>query len=119
MILKDCKYPADQEDAAVSCSTTEAEKGLSNLFNLLGGMLRYMIKTPPLWIPLAFLVSATIFFWVTDVDLLLSRQFYVSNGSPFVSKSLWPLRFAEPWKSLNELGVYPALIMGGADYWSF
>jgi membrane-associated PAP2 superfamily phosphatase len=47
------------------------------------------------------------------VDLLLSRQFYVNNRSYLGSHSHWPLRVAEPWKSLNELGVYPALILGG------
>jgi lipid A 4'-phosphatase len=64
------------------------------------------------WIPLALLVSATIFFWVTDLDLQVSRPFYVSGGSYLESNSHWPLRSAQPWKSLNDFGCYPALIIG-------
>ncbi|MGA2798673.1 MAG: phosphatase PAP2 family protein [Thermoguttaceae bacterium] len=63
--------------------------------------------------PLALLVSATVIFWVTDVDLQLSRPFYISGGSYLKSNSHWPLRSAQPWKLLNDFGVYPALIMGG------
>jgi membrane-associated PAP2 superfamily phosphatase len=112
MTLQSCKIPADQQDSAISSSAARPAEGLKRVFNFLCGILRYMIKTPPLWIPLALLVSATIIFWVTDVDLLLSRPFFVNNGSPLKSNSHWPLRGDEPWKSLNGFGVYPALIIG-------
>jgi membrane-associated PAP2 superfamily phosphatase len=112
MTLRDCKYPTDQQDSAVSSSTTQPENGWNNLFNLLGGIVKYVINTPPLWIPLAALVLATIIFWTTDVDFLLSQQFFVDQSSSTKSFSHWPLRIAEPWKSLYDLGVYPAWIIG-------
>jgi len=112
MTLKSCKYPIDQQDSAVSSTTTQSEKRLSNLFNLLGGIVRYVIKTPALWIPLAALVLATMIFWITDVDYLLSQPFFVDQSYSTKSDSHWPLRIAEPWKSLYDLGVYPAWIIG-------
>jgi lipid A 4'-phosphatase len=75
-------------------------------------MFKHVFKTPCVWIPLALLVSATIFFWVTDLDLQLSRPFYISGGAYMKSNAHWPLRSAQPWKSLNDFGCYPALIIG-------
>ena len=116
MTLPSCKIPATQQDSAISASAARPAHGLMRVFNFLRGMFRYVIKTPCVWIPLALLVSATVIFWVTDVDLLLSRPFFVNNGSPLKSNSHWPLRGAEPWKSLYDLGVYPALIIGWGGF---
>jgi lipid A 4'-phosphatase len=99
----------------VSSPTTQAdaESGLNNsIFDVLGGIFRYAIRTPHLWIPLVLLLLATIIFRFTDVDLLLSQPFYVNQSYSTHSDSHWPLRIAEPWKSLYYLGIYPAWIMG-------
>jgi lipid A 4'-phosphatase len=112
MTVRACKYPSDQRNASKSPAAARAEKGLSNLFRLMGGIVKYVIKTPPLWIPLAALVLATIVFWTTDVDFLLSQPFFVDQSSSTKSDSHWPLRIAEPWKSLYDSGVYPAWIIG-------
>ncbi|MGD0655471.1 MAG: phosphatase PAP2 family protein [Thermoguttaceae bacterium] len=112
MILKECKYPSDQRNALESPDAAPAEKGLGNLFRLPGGIVKYVIKTPHVWIPLAALVLATMIFWITDVDYLLSQPFFVDQSYSTKSDSHWPLRIAEPWKSLYNLGVYPAWIIG-------
>jgi lipid A 4'-phosphatase len=113
MTLETCKIPADQQDCAVSSATAQQVDIMNRAFNFLGRVFKYIIKTPAVWIPLALLFSATVFFWFSDADLLLSKQFYVSNGWYLGLNSHWPLRVAEPWKSLTGLGVYPALIIGG------
>jgi membrane-associated PAP2 superfamily phosphatase len=69
-------------------------------------------KTPALWIPLVLLLLATIIFRVTDVDLRLSQPFFVNQTSSLKSESHWPLRVAEPWKSLYYFGLYPGWIIG-------
>jgi membrane-associated PAP2 superfamily phosphatase len=112
MTLESCKIPADQQDAVRSSSAARPADGLNRVFDFLSGMFKYVIHAPPVWIPLALLVSATIIFWVTDIDLQLSRPFYISGGSYMESNSHWPLRSAQPWKSLNNYGVYPAMIIG-------
>jgi lipid A 4'-phosphatase len=70
------------------------------------------IKNPAVWIPLLILLAATLVFRFTDVDLLLSRPFFVNpQGAPDL-QSHWPLKVSEPWRTLYELGVYPAWIIG-------
>jgi len=83
-----------------------------NLLRLPIRIFNYVIKTPPLWIPLVLLFLATVIFRFTDVDLLLSQPFFVDRTSSLKSDSHWPLRVEEPWKSLYYLGVYPAWIIG-------
>jgi lipid A 4'-phosphatase len=70
------------------------------------------IKQPAVWIPLVILLAATIIFWITNVDLLLSKQFFVDESLSSAKDSHWPLRVAEPWQTLYYLGIYPAWIMG-------
>jgi lipid A 4'-phosphatase len=70
------------------------------------------IKKPAVWIPLLILIAATVVFRFTDIDILLSRPFFVSETGSVKSETHWPLRFAEPWKTLYDYGVYPAWIIG-------
>src|SRR3972149_2480188 len=72
----------------------------------------YAIKKPVVWIPLSILLAATVVFRFTDVDLLLSKPFFISESASLKSEAHWPLRVAEPWRSLYEIGVYPAWIIG-------
>ncbi len=112
MALGTCKIPDDQQNSDVPAATARPADGINRVLSSLGGACKNAIKTPAVWIPLLLLISATVIFWITDVDLRLSRQFYASGGSSLESNSHWPLRDAEPWKSLYDLGVYPALILG-------
>jgi lipid A 4'-phosphatase len=113
MSLDTCKRTSDGREALDSFAASRPEKRLGNIFHFPGRIARYIIQTPALWIPLAVLFLATIIFRFTDVDLLLSRQFFVDQGHSYKqSNAHWPLRVAEPWKSLYTLGVYPAWIIG-------
>ena len=113
MALRPCKCTSESQDASSWSPTTPPETGLNNnLFGLPVRILNYVVKTPPLWIPLVLLVLATIIFRFTNVDLLLSQPFFVNQGSSLTPYSHWPLRVAEPWKSLYDLGIYPAWIIG-------
>jgi lipid A 4'-phosphatase len=71
-----------------------------------------VLKKPAVWIPLLILLAATVAFRFTDIDILLSRPFFVSETGSEKTEAHWPLKIAEPWKSLYEIGVYPAWIIG-------
>ena len=71
-----------------------------------------MIKRPAIWIPLVLLLTATVIFRFTDADLILSRSYYEYSVASEESQSHWPLTVAQPWRSLYELGVYPAWFIG-------
>jgi lipid A 4'-phosphatase len=97
----------------VSSPTTQPKSGFSDRFiNLLGRIYNYLSKTPALWIPLALLILATLIFRFTDVDLFLSRPFYVNQSYSTGPDSQWPLSVAEPWIWLYYWGIYPAWIIG-------
>jgi lipid A 4'-phosphatase len=72
-----------------------------------------MKKYWALWIPLLLLAVATIVFRTTDLDVAISRPFYVNNTTETdILKCNWPLRTAQPWYSLYLYGIYPAWIIG-------
>ncbi|MGW8255968.1 MAG: hypothetical protein ACWGMZ_00630, partial [Thermoguttaceae bacterium] len=65
------------------------------------------------WIPLALLLALSALFRFTDLDLIISRQFFYNQSQTAESAvAHWPLKAAQPWKALYDLGVYPAWIMG-------
>jgi len=112
MTLRPCKFPSDHQDVSVPSSTTQPARKLHKLLRLPVRTFNYVLKNPYIWIPLLLLVLATILFRVSNVDLLFSQSFFVDQSSSLKSDSHWPLRVAEPWKSLYEVGVYPAWIIG-------
>ncbi len=79
---------------------------------LLDAVKRYLLKRPCVWIPLLLLLAATAIFRFTNLDLILSRPFFVKPGLSLESQPRWPLKVAEPWRTLYALGVYPAWIIG-------
>jgi lipid A 4'-phosphatase len=111
MTLQSCKYPSEHQDASLS-SPPDKPATKYNLSNLVHGIFIYVIKTPAIWIPLLLLLATTIFFRFTDVDLLLSRPFFISETLPSNSDAHWPLRIVEPWNALYHWGIYPAWIIG-------
>jgi membrane-associated PAP2 superfamily phosphatase len=82
---------------------------LRGVWGLAIAPVRYLLKTPPLWIPLVLLAVITLFFRLTDADLTLAQLFFNDAGSG----SRWPLGDAEPWRWLYDYGIYPAWILGG------
>ena len=70
------------------------------------------MERPSIWIPVLLLLTATAIFRFTNVDLILSRPFFVQQNLPLDSEAHWPLKIAQPWKSLYEFGVYPAWVIG-------
>jgi lipid A 4'-phosphatase len=130
MSLGTCKIPADRTDTVSQSVAAAPGVEPSSLRKRLGRICNYVIHRPALWIPILLLTTATVIFWITDADLALSRQFYVSGGSemdagpdespgsetgssaPPKSDLHWPARNAEPWKSFYSLGVYPAWVLG-------
>lgn len=63
---------------------------------------------PPLVLPLALLLAATLVFRWTNLDLSLTGIFYSGTGQ------CWPFQQAQPWVSLYLWGEYPAAIFGFA-----
>jgi lipid A 4'-phosphatase len=124
MTLQPCNYSSDCQDEPLSPPPTKRDAGdaakgkvpflpTQKSGKSLAGWFFSALKHPAVWIPLALLVIATVVFWTTDVDLILSRQFYVEEESSSVdSESHWPLRVVEPWRTLYYLGVYPAWFIG-------
>lgn len=112
MTLQPCKPSSDNQDVSELSSTTRPATKLRNLLRFPVRIFNYVIHTPHIWIPLVLLLLATSVFRLTDVDLLLSHPFFVDHSSSLESQSHWPLRVAEPWKSLYYLGIYPAWIIG-------
>ncbi len=112
MTIRPCKFPADCQDASLTSPSSQQAANLHCSSCLLGRILSYVVKTPPLWIPLLLLFSATLLFHFTDLDLLLSQPFFVTQGASLKPDAHWPLRIAEPWITLYVLGVYPAWIIG-------
>ena len=96
MSLGTCKIHADEENPAAPSARVRLADKPGGAFNFLGSMCKHVIHNPAVWIPLAVLILATVIFWITDVDLLLSRQFYVSNGSALQTDSHWPSRARNP-----------------------
>jgi lipid A 4'-phosphatase len=78
-------------------------------------LVQYLLKKPPLWIPLALLAVLTLIFRFTNLDLYLAGLFFNAK-SP---NSPWPLGNTEPWLWLYRYGIYPAWIlgMGGLAVW--
>ena len=63
------------------------------------------------WIPAVALAAATLVFWCTDLDLSMVRPFF--SGDPAADIAVrFPLGTQQPWKSLHDWGVYPALLLG-------
>ena len=77
-------------------------KALKTLIGLLG--------LPAVWIPAVVLAAATSVFWATDADLALVRPFFAGPEGQLDDR--WPLMLAQPWKTLYDWGVYPALFLG-------
>lgn len=71
-------------------------------------LVRYVVKTPPLWIPLVLLGVLTLIFRLTEADMSLARLFYRNDGTG----SAFPLGYRQPWLGLYQYGVYPAWIVG-------
>ncbi len=70
-------------------------------------------KHPALWLPLLVLGLTTILFWCTDFDIAVARLFFSGESGTTSISSRWPLMRTQPWKSLYDFGVYPALAIGG------
>jgi len=58
--------------------------------------------------PLAFLIGGTIIIEIANLDLKVSSFFFDSAIDRF------PLKNAEPWFTLSNLGCYPGLVLGVA-----
>ena len=112
MTARPCCFSPDSQDNSPSTSLDRPRNGWRNCFSLLDAVVRYLIRRPAIWIPLVLLLVATMIFRFTDWDLIISRPFFVSQGTMSESRSHWPLKVAQPWKSLYEHGVYPAWIIG-------
>jgi lipid A 4'-phosphatase len=78
------------------------------LWAVVSAAVRYLLKTPPLWIPLLCLGIFTLIFRLTDADLFLARLFFREGGGD----SAWPLGSAQPWLWLYNYGIYPAWMLG-------
>lgn len=77
-------------------------KALKTLIGLLG--------LPVVWIPAIVLAVATAVFWATDADMVIMRWFFAGPNGQLDER--WPLTIAQPWKTLYDWGVYPALLLG-------
>jgi lipid A 4'-phosphatase len=111
MTVRACLLSPIDQNSPPSSTIGRRKRG-GNIFRLFKSVIRYTAKTPPLWIPLLLLLSATIIFRFTDLDLWISRPFFVDHSWSLKTQSHWPLKFAEPWISLYEWGIYPAWILG-------
>jgi membrane-associated PAP2 superfamily phosphatase len=59
-----------------------------------------------LGLPVLGLLAVTVFFWVTDADIVVSGLFYSE------AQNAWPWRHSEPWMTLYHYGPMPGLILG-------
>jgi lipid A 4'-phosphatase len=82
-------------------------KAVQRVMGMVAVVGRYILKTPPLWIPLLFLGIATLIFRYTDADLFLARLFYHPH-----SVFSWPVGDRPPWIWLYDYGIYPAWVLG-------
>lgn len=72
----------------------------------IGRWLAWCRVAPPLVLPLALLLTATLVFRWSSLDLSLTRPFYD------LARQSWPYQHAQPWVSLYLWGEYPAAIFG-------
>jgi lipid A 4'-phosphatase len=72
------------------------------------------LRWPAVWAPALVLAAATLAFrWNGGAaDLALVRPFYSAEAAGSDTDACWPLKFAQPWKSLYDWGEYPALLLG-------
>jgi lipid A 4'-phosphatase len=81
---------------------------------LARGLVRYVMETPPVWIPLLLLGALTLMFRLTDIDLQLAQWFF-RDSIPH-----WPLGETPACLWLYNYGIYPAWILGfgGLAVWA-
>jgi lipid A 4'-phosphatase len=75
-------------------------------------ILSFVLGRPAIWIPLAILVLATVFFRFTNADLAFTSCFFAGHESARNLETCWPLRTTQTVKILYEWGVYPAWVLG-------
>ena len=78
----------------------------------LGSFIASTIRSPFVWVPALLLLALTAIFRTTDADVTLVRPFFDPDGLGGTLADRWPLMNAQPWRTLYDWGVYPALILG-------
>jgi membrane-associated PAP2 superfamily phosphatase len=87
------------------CKNPASSQGVFGRANFV---VRYILETPAIWIPLVVLTILTLVFRWTRADLYLAGLFYDSSNP----KSPWPLGSAGAFLWLYHYSIYPAWILG-------